>query len=623
MLIARLFSYQGNNQVFSIYEMKYFIRSPLFLFWGRFLKPYLPFLIPLIFLNMVPGFLLSIRPLVLAPVLGKVLPSDIGPANSIKDLTLDNLGATIQSIIVGPSNTLMSAFMISGLLYLLLTLSISLISGSVTLWSLSIRLRILKDMIIALQVHLLGLHLAYFIKEKTGSLISRFTNDLTKTSGSLEIIFSGLMKSSIQLLVYTLILLRSDAILTFQVLLVGSIHIVISRGLGKRVKRLTTVAYDGLASLVASLQETFQNIRIIKSFVAEDFDTRKITNESEKVRKNHFDFMFARYLEEPIRLFADAVVTAAILYISYQAISENRMTMAGIALFFYMASQLVTPVAEISRHVLSIYSVQGGFQKIVEMFDTKSELIDGDQAIETFKDQIVLERVSFRFGDPLVLNNINLVIKKGETIGIVGGSGGGKSTLIDLILRLNDPTEGKITFDGVNIKKYTQASYRKCFGIVSQECLLFNATIQENILLGRPLVEEDLLRASKIANLEEFIRELPEKFATKVGDRGIMLSGGQRQRIAIARAVYAHPEILVLDEATSALDTISERKVQKAITKAIKGVTAIIVAHRLSTIVHADKIVVLKDGAIEAVGSHEELLQNSISYYELSQHQLI
>ena len=599
-----------------------YFRSQLFRFWGRFLTPYLRVLIPLIFLNMIPGVLLSIRPLVLAPVLGTVLPSDSKPASSMNDLSLDNLGATLQGLIVDPGNDFMMAFLISGGLYLIITLSISLISGSVTLWSMSVRLRILKDMIIALHEHLLGLHLAYFFKQKTGSLISRFTNDLTKTSGSLEIIFSGLMKSSIQLLVYTLILLRSDSVLTLQVLVVGSLHIFISRGLGGRVKRLTTVAYDGLASLVASLQETFQNIRIIKSFTAEGFDTGKITNESENVRRNHFDFMFARYLEEPIRLFADAIVTTAILYISYQAIIEQRMTMAGIALFFYMASQLVTPVAELSRHVLSIYSIQGGFEKLVEIFNTKSDLTDGDQIISEFKNEIVLEGVSFRFEDPLVLNNINLTIKKGETVGIVGVSGGGKSTLIDLVLRLNDPTEGTITCDGVDIKKYTQASYRKCFGIVSQECLLFNATIRENILLGRPVVEEDLLRACRIANLELFINELPGKFETKVGDRGLMLSGGQRQRIAIARAVYAHPEILVLDEATSALDTISERKVQKAITKAIQGVTAIIVAHRLSTIIHADKIVVLKDGAIEAIGSHEELLQNSFCYKELSQHQL-
>lgn len=597
-------------------------RSQIFRFWKRFLKPYLPVLIPLIFLNMIPGALLSVRPLVLAPVLGTVLPSDVQPASSVTEVTLDNLGATLQHIITGSGGNLANAFIISGSLYLIMTLVVSLISGSVTLWSMAVRLRILKDMIIALHRHLLGLHLAYFFRQKTGSLISRFTNDLAKTSGSLEIVFSGLMKSSIQLLVYTIILLRSDTLLTFQVLLVGSVHILISRGLGGRVKRLTAAAYDGLASLVASLQETFQNIRIIKSFVAENFDAGKVARESERVRKNHFDFMFARYLEEPIRLFADAIVTAAILYISYQSISTNRMTMAGITLFFYLASQLVSPVAEISRHILSIYSVQGGFAKLVELFNTTSEMTDGSVVLSGFQDEIVLEGVSFNFAGPMVLNNIDLTIRKGETIGIVGASGGGKSTLIDLILRLNDPTAGRILCDGADIRKYTQESYRKCFGIVSQECLLFNATIRENILLGRHSVEEDLARACNIANIDDFIGTLPEGFETKVGDRGITLSGGQRQRIAIARAVYAYPEILILDEATSALDTISERKVQEAIAKAIHGVTAIIVAHRLSTVISADKIIVLKDGMIEAIGKHHDLLTCSESYKELSRHQM-
>lgn len=571
---------------------------------------------------MIPGALLSVRPLVLSPVLGTVLPSDVQPASSVTEVTLDNLGATLQHIITGSGGNLANAFIISGSLYLIMTLVVSLISGSVTLWSMAVRLRILKDMIIALHRHLLGLHLAYFFRQKTGSLISRFTNDLAKTSGSLEIVFSGLMKSSIQLLVYTIILLRSDTLLTFQVLLVGSVHILISRGLGGRVKRLTAAAYDGLASLVASLQETFQNIRIIKSFVAENFDAGKVARESERVRKNHFDFMFARYLEEPIRLFADAIVTAAILYISYQSISTNRMTMAGITLFFYLASQLVSPVAEISRHILSIYSVQGGFAKLVELFNTTSEMTDGSVVLSGFQDEIVLEGVSFNFAGPMVLNNIDLTIRKGETIGIVGASGGGKSTLIDLILRLNDPTAGRILCDGADIRKYTQESYRKCFGIVSQECLLFNATIRENILLGRHSVEEDLARACNIANIDDFIGTLPEGFETNVGDRGITLSGGQRQRIAIARAVYAHPEILILDEATSALDTISERKVQEAIVKAIHGVTAIIVAHRLSTVISADKIIVLKDGMIEAIGKHHDLLTCSESYKELSRHQM-
>lgn len=603
--------------------MNFAALGQLFVFWKQFLVPYIKVLVPLLFLNMLPGFLLSVRPLVLAPVLGKVFTSDIQPARAMSEITLDNLGATLQFFVGDPNNDLAMAFLISGCLYLVITLAISLIGGSVTLWSMAVRLRILKDMMIALHGHLLNLPLAYFLGQKSGSLISRFSTDLTKTSASLETIFSGLVKSFVQLVIFAFILLRSDPLLTGQVLLVGSLHMLISYALGGKVKRLTAVSYDGLASMVAALQETFQNIRIIKSFSAEAFDSMKIERESDSVRRKHFAFMSARYLEEPIRLFADALVTVAILYISYNAILEERMTMAGIALFFYMASQLVIPVSEISRQVISIYSVQGGFAKLVEIFNTRSDLLDGELTIKSFNKNIVLDRVSFRFKKLWVLQNISLTINKGETIGIVGVSGGGKSTLIDLILRLNDPDEGTILCDSVDLKKYQQDNYRKLFGIVTQECLLFNTTIQDNIILGRSYNQDDLERACKIANIDDFIVNLPSGFDTLVGDRGVILSGGQRQRVAIARAVYAHPDILVLDEATSALDTISERKVQKAINEAIDGVTAIIVAHRLSTILHADKIIVLKDGRIEAVGPHEELLKKSTAYQELAQHQLV
>jgi len=603
--------------------MNFSFLKQLVMFWRRFLTPYIPILLPLIFFNMLPGFLLSVRPLVLAPVLGQVLPGDIQPAHSLGGITLDNLGATLQSFVGDPTSNLATAFLISGILYLGITLAISIIGGSVALWSMAVRLRILKDMMIALHGHLLSLPLSYFIKQKSGSLISRFSTDLTKTSASLETIFSGLMRSSVQLLIYTTILFRADSLMTIQVLIVGSLHILISHGLGGRVRRLTAVAYDGLASLVAALQETFQNIRIIKSFSIEEFDEKKIEIETDHVRRKHFSFMSARYLEEPVRLFADAVVTAAILYISYRAISEERMTMAGIALFFYMASQLVVPVAELSRQILSIYSVQGGFAKLFEIFNTQSNLLDGEQEIGTFRERIVFDQVSFRFDEPWILKNISLTINKGETIGIVGGSGSGKSTLIDLILRLNDPEQGVVTCDYIDIKEYRQDMYRKCFGIVTQECLLFNTSLRDNIILGRKPDEDDLQRACKIANIDNFVSKLPKGFDTTVGDRGTILSGGQRQRVAIARAVYAHPDILILDEATSALDTISERKVQKAINEAITGVTAVIVAHRLSTILHADKIVVLKDGRIEAVGSHKQLLETCQVYTDMVQHQLV
>lgn len=576
----------------------------------------------MIFLNMAPGFLLGLRPLVLAPALGNVLPSDSTPAKSFHDLSLDNLGSTLQQVVIGQHGDIASAFVLSGMLYFLLTVLISLVGGVVTIWSMSIRLRIQQDMIVFFHRHLLSLHLGFFLQQKTGELISRFSTDLPKTALAIETVFSGVVNSSIQLLVYGLIMLRTDVTLTVQLLLVGSLHVAVTHVLGNRLNRYTKTAYDVLASLTSGLQETFQNIRVIKSFSAEEFDALKIGRTASDVRHKHFRYSLTRYIENPIRFLTDGFITVAILYISYQAIVQGRMTTAGMAMFFYMATQLIVPFSALARHFLSMYSIYGGFSRLSAIANTKNKLADGHLLPKRFQDSLLLQQVSFRYEEKNILNGIQLEIKRGEIIGIVGGSGGGKSTLIDLILRLYDPLEGQLVFDGHDIREYNQTAYRKLFGVVSQECLLFNSSIKSNIVLGRGVNDDDLVRACRIAHLEAFVDSLPDGLETEVGDRGVRISGGQRQRIAIARAVYAHPEILILDEATSALDTESEKEVQSAINDAIKGVTAIIIAHRLSTIRHADKIIVLDQGKIESIGSHAVLLLKSPVYSKLFSCQL-
>jgi subfamily B ATP-binding cassette protein MsbA len=253
-----------------------------------------------------------------------------------------------------------------------------------------------------------------------------------------------------------------------------------------------------------------------------------------------------------------------------------------------------------------------------DLFAEAPEVKDGLETIGGFEDRIVLRDVGFRYEDEPVLEGVNLEIKKGEVVALVGPSGAGKSTLADLILRLYDPVSGVITIDGRDIRTLRQEAYRRLFGVVSQEALLFNATIRENIAYGREgLAEADIVRAARIANAHEFIMEFPQGYGTVVGDRGIRLSGGQRQRVAIARAIVGRPPILVLDEATSSLDTESERLVQQAIDRVIQGATSIVIAHRLSTILHADKIVVLGRGGIEAVGRHADLLAHNETYGRL------
>jgi subfamily B ATP-binding cassette protein MsbA len=256
--------------------------------------------------------------------------------------------------------------------------------------------------------------------------------------------------------------------------------------------------------------------------------------------------------------------------------------------------------------------------RVIQLLALSPEVRDGAGTIGSFEDRIAVRDVSFSYGDEPVLEQVNLEIRKGEVVALVGPSGVGKSTLADLILRLYDPVQGVITIDGRDLRTLRQDSYRKLFGVVSQEALLFNATIRDNVTYGREgIAEAEVVRAARVANAHDFVMEFPQGYDTVVGDRGIRLSGGQRQRVAIARAVAGHPPILVLDEATSSLDSESERLVQQAIERAIQGATSLIVAHRLSTVLHADKIVVLGRGRIEAVGRHAELLASSETYSRL------
>jgi subfamily B ATP-binding cassette protein MsbA len=245
---------------------------------------------------------------------------------------------------------------------------------------------------------------------------------------------------------------------------------------------------------------------------------------------------------------------------------------------------------------------------------------DGPESITRFHDGIVLHDVSFDYGGDRVLDRVSFEIKKGEIVALIGPSGVGKSTLADLILRLYDPVAGSITIDGRDLRSLRQGSYRRLFGVVSQEALLFNDTIRENIAYGREAISDDeIVRAARIANAHDFITECPNGYDTIVGDRGIRLSGGQRQRVAIARAIVGDPPILILDEATSSLDTESERLVQQAIDRVIEGATSIVIAHRLSTVLHADKIVVMNRGRVEAIGRHADLLATSETYNQLYQ----
>src|SRR3989442_8906943 len=263
----------------------------------------------------------------------------------------------------------------------------------------------------------------------------------------------------------------------------------------------------------------------------------------------------------------------------------------------------------------AIQTTLAASSRIDELFGLEPTVNDGPESIAEFRDRIALNDVAFDYGGKRVRGGVSFAIAKGDVVALVGPSGAGKSTLADLLLRLYDPVLGAITIDGRDLRTLQQASYRRLFGVVSQEALLFNATIRENIAYGRyEISEAAVVRAAQIGNAHDFIMALPNGYDTVVGDRGIRLSGGQRQRVAIARAIVANPQILILDEATSSLDSEAERLVQQAIDRVIEGTTSIVIAHRLSTVLHADKIVVVNRGTVEAMGRHTELLASNKTY---------
>lgn len=584
----------------------------------RFMKPYWKAILVVVALNIVVGFTLSMRPLLLAPAIGVFIENTATPAKSFSDISLDNLGPTVvEAFNLDPNDILNIGYFVAVLfvLFTVLIAGLSMISQTIVI---SRRTAILRDMIIDLHRHLLTLPLSYFHKKRAGDLVSRVYADVSNTSASMDSIVRGILQSSSEIIITMFILFRTDALFAFAILVLGMAHIFVTKTLGATFHKRAKEVSDKMGILSASLMETFIGIRIIKSFAAERFDSGRITGSVNLFRKHLIRLRTMAYAETPLRLVIDSLIIGAMLILMFYSVKDGRLTLPEAALFFYLAQRIIAPVSVLFRQLLGIQTMLGGAARIIEMFETKSSILDGTKRAEKFHNRLELQNISFSYEkNRPVFEDFNLSIGRGEIVAIVGPSGSGKSTLTDLILRLYDVEGGSIIYDSTDIRQFTQESYRRKFGVVAQECLLFNATVRENIIYNRPENDDNLTHAIWAANAEEFINDLPDEIDTFVGDRGTRLSGGQRQRIAIARAIYGNPSILILDEATSSLDTESERNVQEAINRISKEVTTIVIAHRLSTVTHADKIVVLNNGRIEAIGPHDTVMEISPTYKRL------
>ena len=465
-----------------------------------------------------------------------------------------------------------------------------------------------------------NLHLGFFSNERKGNLISRIMTDVQEVENSIANSLSAATKELFLLIAYIVVLFGISVKLTLFSLLVLPVSGIFIAFLVRRMKQDAQAGQQRLAGLLSILDETFGGMRVVKGFNAEGFVLAKFQTENEGYRRSVRSLANRRELASPFSEAMGVAVVAGILLYGGSLVLSGQSELSAAAFIAYLAtfSQVTRPAKEISNAFSSSQRGLASGDRILELLDTPPALPDKPDATELvdFQDKMELRNVSFAYepGTP-VLRDISFTIPKGKTIALVGASGGGKSTIADLIPRFYDPNVGVILIDGVDLRDCRAASVRAQMGIVTQESILFNDTIFNNIAFGSAATEAEVIQAARIANAHEFINQQPNGYQTTIGDRGSRLSGGQRQRISIARAVLKNPPILILDEATSALDTESEKLVQEALTRLMANRTTLVIAHRLSTIQHADEILVIQQGRIVERGHHTELLALAGGFY--------
>ncbi|MFP5041879.1 ABC transporter ATP-binding protein [Parasediminibacterium sp. JCM 36343] len=461
---------------------------------------------------------------------------------------------------------------------------------------------------------ILTLPIGYFTEQRKGDLMSRMTNDLGELENAVTNTLDGLIKEPVTILFYlgTLIWLSPKLSLVLLVLLPLS-GFIIGR-ISKSLKKQSNVAALKNAESLSILEETLSGMRVIKAFTAEKITRQKFFAVNDELFTVKNKMNFKRDLASPVSEVLGIVVLCIILWFGGRLILENKdFGLNGSAFIMYIAifSQIINPSKSLSTAFYNMQRGTAALARIEEILQTTNTIVENPEGkqLQQFNHNIEFRNVTFAYHDAIILNNINLTIEKGKTVALVGSSGAGKSTLADLVPRFHDVTSGELLIDGVNIKDYTLESVRSQISIVTQEPILFNDTIANNILLGKQNAsKEAIIDAATVANAYNFITQKEDGFNANIGDRGSKLSGGERQRLTIARAVLKNPPILILDEATSSLDTESERLVQDAINNMMQNRTSIVIAHRLSTIRHADEIIVLQKGNIVERGNHEQLL---------------
>ena len=481
---------------------------------------------------------------------------------------------------------------------------------------------IMRDLRVTLYTHLHSLSLSYFTEERKGNIISRLTNDVRIINESVMAVINSVFRDPPQIIAYAVVLFVFNWKLTILVsLLLPATGLIIGK-IGNSLKRASLSSQERMADITSILDETLSGIRIVKAFGMEKFEIEKFKRETRRFQEVMLKIIRRRSFGGPVSETLGATAVAVILWFMGQGIlrGESDMTPGSFLFYVTMVFQLMQPLKLFTQVFNSYQEGVAAGGRVFKILDEKPRVSTREGALEVqdFREKIEYDRVSFRYETGgMVLQDVSFTIMQGEIVALVGPSGSGKSTLVDLLPRFYDVTGGSIRLDGRDLRDVSIDSLRSLIGVVTQETILFNDSVRNNIAYGQPEVSQHQLEeAARAANAHDFIAKLPQGYDTTIGDRGVKLSGGERQRLSLARAILKNPPILILDEATSSLDTESELLVQEAIEHLMKGRTSIVIAHRLSTVQHADKIVVIEGGRVREMGQHTELLQEGGSLYK-------
>ncbi|HKO56302.1 MAG TPA: ABC transporter ATP-binding protein [Thermoanaerobaculia bacterium] len=460
----------------------------------------------------------------------------------------------------------------------------------------------------------------FFTERSTGEMVSRVVSDADAIQAAVSTRMGDLFQESITLFGLILYVFISNTELAVISLIVAPIIVTPVIQFGRRLRGTTHRSQERMADIATLLEETIRGVRIVKAFTMERFEIGRFREATRRHLASNLKAQRIQALTSPVMELLSGLCMVALFYYAQRRIAAHTLTLGQLMSFLGALAMMYAPIKKLNKVNLSVNTALSAAERVFRMLDIDNEVKEAPDAepLSAVGSGIRFEGVTFAYRGEPVLRNIELDVAPGEVVALVGGSGAGKSTLVNLVPRFYDVSGGRITIDGRDIRVLTLQSLRGLMGLVTQEVILFNDTVRNNIAYGRADVEERLvIEAAKAANAHEFISQLPQGYDTPIGESGVLLSGGQRQRVAIARALFKDPPILILDEATSALDTESERLVQQALDILMKGRTTLVIAHRLSTVRGADKIVVLDRGAIAEVGRHEELLARRGIYRKL------